>query len=152
MSLFKKTAKEKYFESNLSNIYPLKSTSVDNGINISPSLSSGKKKLNQENKNTLNDSINKCFSKKSFNPLNEGQYLIIFDKYNNSFNIFGKNIIKQRFSVPNFEDILSNEFKSKDIKDNYDFQNENFDKEKYKSNEIKDEKLLYYDYGNNSKE
>ena len=152
LSLFKKTTKEKYFESNLSNIYPLKSTSVDNGINISPSLSSGKKKLNQENKNTLNDSINKCFSKKSFNPLNEGQYLIIFDKYNNSFNIFGKNIIKQRFSVPNFEDILSNEFKSKDIKDNYDFQNENSDKEKYKSNEIKDEKLLYYDYGNNSKE
>jgi len=81
ISIFSKNKKPKIPESNLSSINLLKNTNIDYGL----------KKIE------LN--LNNSFSKNIFGNLKEGQYIIIFDKYNCSFNLLGKNKRNKRFSV-----------------------------------------------------
>ena len=113
--------------------------------NVSPSFDSGKKKINLENKNASNNSLFKTFS-----GINE-QYLIVFDRINNSFNFLGKSMNKKRFSLPNLENIKNNDFKLKDKEDNYIIRNKISEKLLTKKNRIKKEKILFY-YNENNKE
>ena len=148
LSSFKKNIKEKIFEPNLSNIYPLKNGDgcCNMNSNASASFDSGKKKINIENKNASNNSLFKTLS-----GINE-QYLIVFDRINNSFNFYGKSMNKKRFSLPNLENIKNNEFKLKDYKDNCIFRNKISEKLLTKNNGIKKEKILFYYNENNNKE
>ena len=133
LSSFKKNIKEKIFEPYLSNIYPIKSGEAccNMNSNVSPSFDSSRKKIiNIENKNASNNSLFKTFS-----GINE-QYLIVFDRINNSFNFYGKSMNKKRFSLPNLGNIKINDFRLKDYKDNYIIRNKISEKLLTKNNGI----------------
>ena len=148
LSSFTIKKKEKIFDVNLSSIYPLKSTNVDYGFTSYPSLYSETKKLNIPEKNASNSSLNKCLSKKIGNNSNEGQYLIIFNSNNNSFNFLGKNI-KKRLSVPGYNIKNTNELWINNFKENFAYKNDlfykNFSKINEFSNKINNNEILFCD-------
>ena len=148
LSSFTIKKKEKIFDVNLSSIYPLKSTNVDYGFTSYPSLYSETKKLNIPKKNASNSSLNKCLSKKIGNNSNEGQYLIIFNSNNNSFNFLGKNI-KKRLSVPGYNIKNTNELWINNFKENFAYKNDlfykNFSKINEFSNKINNNEILFCD-------
>ena len=103
------------------------------------------KKENAAKKNVSSNSLYKCFSKKSVNFVNEGQYIIIFDSLNNSFNFLGKNTNKKRrFSFPNFKNIINKEF-TNDSRDKYGHKKDNSNNNLFKYNSNINKKVKFWD-------
>ena len=154
LSSFPKNKKEKKFlDPNLSIIKPIKSSNVDYGLTSYTSLYSDKKKINIPKKNLSYNSLSKYLSKQPINNLNEGQYLLIFDRYNNSFSFLGKNNNKKRLSVPIFKQNFSKE-DMKNSNQNYPFNNGYSEKNNFNINEINNKMNIkdIEEYDENEKE
>ena len=150
LSTFKKAKKEKIFEPNLSSINPLKNN-FNYGYNSSTSLFS-ENQTNIMKKNRSNSSLRHCFSKPFLYNLNEGQYLIFFDIYNNSFDLYGKNF-KEKKIPSTFDSKISDEFEIKNQKEYSNKNNLKIDEinDKDKNNDISLNNEKKYNISDDSK-
>ena len=126
LTTFSKIKKEKIFEPQLSSINPIIDYNYDYGNNSTTSLNGEINKINSLKKISSFTPLKKCFSKFSLSNLKEGQYLLLFDIYNNTFNLFGRNLKKKKMtSILESKIFILDELDKFDIKNKEQYSNKN---------------------------